>query len=346
MGKKTMLLSVLVTASGLQSQQPSTMNRLFMDQQEAMHRLALEQQEALCGLERELCVPKAVSSAPSKVKKGTGFGGVTVSSAERVTSARAKALAKDGVLKIEGALRRDTALMLKVAVEEEILEAREAVKEKPERSMSRFHAVEEQKLRSFVLLPLSKDPFVVASRELLGTGSPLGDLYEKLCGPEAILYDFYGLRTEPGSFRQPIHSDTPFQKTPPLFASFIALHDVTIDMGPTHFFPGTHTNTEPFHLSQGDTRKKKPHYALLRAGDLVIFDMRIQHFGAANDPLRGQTRIFLNLTFRNPLADASDLGHVPCIRPGFVDELNLQSIRTHLNKDQPFANVGDGLPVL
>ena len=39
------------------------------------------------------------------------------------------------------------------------------------------------------------------------------------------------LRTEPGSARQPVHWDTPFQAVAPLYTAFVALQDVTIDMG-------------------------------------------------------------------------------------------------------------------
>ncbi|KAJ8605388.1 hypothetical protein CTAYLR_002406 [Chrysophaeum taylorii] len=355
------LVAFCVVAHGLSSSSSSSSqnNRLFLDQQEAMARQAAHEEAVFGGTERELVVPKAVRVAASKVKRGSGFAGGRQSPAEKEAAARAKVLAREGVLKMPG-LGRDTAAKLRAAVLSEIDEAREAVKLRPETSMSRFHAREEQKLRSFVLLPLRRDeglddPIVSATAELLGEGTPLGDLYEKLCGPEAVLYDFYGLRTEPGSFRQPIHSDTPFQRVPPLYASFVALQDVDLDMGPTTFLPGTHTETDArldFDVGMLDGRrdamlaKAKPKFALLEAGDLVIFDMRVLHFGAANHPDKGATRIFLNLTFRNPRANADNLGHIPCIRPGFVNRFTLRDIRCQLKSDAPFDRAGTGLPPL
>ena len=48
-------------------------------------------------------------------------------------------------------------------------------------------------------------PAVDAMRELVAPGAPLGDLWEHLCGgDDAVLYDFYALRTDPGSIRQSV----------------------------------------------------------------------------------------------------------------------------------------------
>lgn len=351
---KVILLLDVRTAWALSAPTPAQPNRLFMDQQEAMARQA-EHEESMLGRCGELVVPMKVKTAGTKVKRGSGFGSSGPSTAEKETKARSRVLMKEGVLKIEGGLTRETALKLREAVLAEIDDARDIVRDRPQMSMSLFHAREEQQLRSFVLLPLrrrrdSDDAIVQATRELLGPDAPLGQLYEKLCGPEAVLYDFYGLRTEPGSFRQPIHFDTPFQEVPPLYASFIALQDVTMAMGPTHFLPGTHIQTPKrldFDGGLFDGRRDamlndiEPKFALLKAGDLVIFDMRVLHFGAANT---GSTRLFLNLTFRNPKAKASNLGHIPCIRPGFIDAFTLSDIQYQLQSDDPFSAFGDGLP--
>ena len=52
------------------------------------------------------------------------------------------------------------------------------------------------------------------------------------------------LISEPGSQQQPLHPDTPYTPRPPLYAAFVALQDVDVEMGPTIYLPGTHTKEE------------------------------------------------------------------------------------------------------
>ena len=61
-------------------------------------------------------------------------------------------------------------------------------------------------------------PLVAALQELLRPGAALGELFGEMCdGADSELYDLVALRTEAGATRQPIHSDTPWQKIPGLF---------------------------------------------------------------------------------------------------------------------------------
>ena len=80
----------------------------------------------------------------------------------------------------------------------------------------------------------------------------------------------------------------------------------------------------------------------------MLFDMRVLHAGAANLEGLGDTRLFLCLTFRNERtasAHGQDLGHVPCLRPGFKDQFALGDIRGQLASESPFTAWGDGLAV-
>lgn len=49
--------------------------------------------------------------------------------------------------------------------------------------------------------------------------------------------------TDPGSDRQCIHSDIPFHNDPQIYSAFVALQDITVDMGPTEFLPATVSKT-------------------------------------------------------------------------------------------------------
>ena len=56
-----------------------------------------------------------------------------------------------------------------------------------------------------------------------------------------MLQEIACLISEPGSRTQPLHPDTPYTSSPPLYAAFVALQDIDIEMGPTVYLPGTQT---------------------------------------------------------------------------------------------------------
>ena len=90
-------------------------------------------------------------------------------------------------------------------------------------------------------------------------------------------------------------------------------------------------------------------YALLRAGDAALFDMRTLHAGMENREAAdgGATRYMLTLTFRNPKAQKQsleELGHKSNMRPGYVGKYSLADVRRELGSAEPFAEAGDGLP--
>ncbi|KAJ1448269.1 hypothetical protein M885DRAFT_539754 [Pelagophyceae sp. CCMP2097] len=326
----------------------------------------------------------AARAAPAGRKGARGFGaakrgfgaavaalGATAaapSAWDATTSARAAVLAAEGVLLIPGAIDAALAADLRACVVDECEASRAACAAEPSEAMARFHSDIEQPLRSFLLLPFRDAPppgetgaeadagepvMVRGLRALLDRGSALGDLFEALCGSDAVFYDFNALRTEPGSKRQPVHCDTPLQTTPPLFTAFVALQDVTIDMGPTMFIPRTHTRAsrERAAFDAGAEAKDtmfadcESRFALLKAGDVSIFDMRLLHAGTPNSPALGSTRYFLNFTFRNLKAKNRVLGHEPCIRAGYKGRLSITDVRDQLAKPEPFSldEFGDGL---
>ena len=294
-------------------------------------------------------------------KKASGFSApfAAESQADKDAAARWRSLKRDGILKIEGACAPATASLLREYVVEGVDKARRAVLEAndpADESMKRFHATTEQPSRSF-FKPRLDDPTIHAGlNELLREDSKLGDLFALACGgDDAVFYDYNALRTEPGCARQPVHFDTPFQETPPLFTAFVALQTVTAAMGATLFLPGTHLrcpSRREFDESRSGTERRDAmlraadaRYALLEPGDVTIFDMRLLHCGTKNlvADAGGRTRYFLNFTFCNPRADQSDLGHVPCIRPGYERRMTLRDARAELLCPSPFAALGDGL---
>lgn len=76
-------------------------------------------------------------------------------------------------------------------------------------------------------------------RELLA--GVAGTVVARAVGEDATLYELAALVSEPGAPRQPVHPDNPYQDAAPLLTCFVALQDISIDMGPTTFLPRTHT---------------------------------------------------------------------------------------------------------
>jgi len=226
---------------------------MFEAQQAAM--AASAELEGACfeGRVTALAAP-SLASKPSKKKRrsGAGFGGAAPAAetaADAEAGARWKVLKKEGILKIEGAITPAVAADLRAYAIADLAAARRACAgaadaDRSAETGARFHASAEGPLRSFLLTPLDEPACHEGLRGLLARGSPLGDVFERACGgDDALFYDYNALRTERGSPRQPVHWDTPFQALPPLYTAFVALQDVTREMGATLFLPRTHTLT-------------------------------------------------------------------------------------------------------
>ena len=73
-------------------------------------------------------------------------------------------------------------------------------------------------------------------------------MFQSLCGDDGPLVELSVLLTFPGAAPQGLHSDIPFGKLnddpatglPGLASVFVALHDINMNMGPTHVLEKTH----------------------------------------------------------------------------------------------------------
>ena len=232
----------------------SMSSSLYQDQAAAMARRAEQ--------EREWLEPNGVellaTIVPAKTQKkmaavsgsaGAGFGAgaapkKALSPSDLAAPLLAAVLKSEGVIRVDGALSAATATWL----QEYVLQQRELSKQLVQDGTAgaeECFGVELERgggLRCDLLLPLS--PLVPVLTELLGTDGKLGPLLARVCGSDAELYELCSLITEPGSPRQNVHPDTPFQKHSPLYVVFVALQDVTSAMGPTIFIPGSHTQAQ------------------------------------------------------------------------------------------------------
>ncbi len=160
--------------------------------------------------------------------------------------------------------------------------------------------------------------------------------------------------TNPGSYRQMIHPDLPYQVEAPLYVVFLALQDVTDEMGPTSFLLKTNTAKAIDIFDSGDMDVKDDQLvnadcrmATLKKGDAVVFDARVLHCGGANDQQNGSTRVMLNFSFRNPKVKG-DMGYKGSMMPGYVGAMKLSDVSEALARYSegeldPFSKYGNGL---
>jgi hypothetical protein len=339
---------------------------LYQDQQHAMARRSAFEETLMKNNIQPLVAPKL---KPKPAKSGTGFASNNLSDpAVRLAVEQGKVIKKEGVLRIDGALNPDLAGRLRDYVLEQQALAETVTQRDPNLSQS-FYGVENQrKSRCDLQLSLLRGGFksdhgastdeseshvlADALQELLGQEGTLRPLYEELVTTQGEFYELAAVITDPGSDRQQVHPDLPFQKTAPLYVIFLALQDVTEPMGPTAFLPGKHTEKETdifMDLSRRDEQLSHAacKIATLKKGDAVLFDARVLHCGTANELVGGSTRAIFNFSFRNPKV-VGNLGYPGSMRPAYSGEMNLGDVSDALlayenGEKDPFAKYGDGL---
>eukprot|EP00804_Cyclotella_cryptica_P000788 CCRYP_001049-RA/>CCRYP_001049-RA protein AED:0.05 eAED:0.05 QI:0/0/0.5/1/0/0/2/284/426 len=368
----------------------SASDLLYQDQQNALLRRALHEQTLLTSQTPTIppltsAKVKGVttsgtgfasssSSSPSKTKGKN-------SSASRLAASQARIVQKDGVIRIDSALSDGACEALRRYVLEQQRLAEEAVNEylhegKDVEGLCRiYYGVENRRVGrcdlqlsllrggfvrdwkdSSPTSPLSSVedmedfPLMDALVELLGEKGTLRHLYEQLVTPQGEFYELAAVITDPGSRRQTIHPDLPWKPIAPLYVIFVALQDVTVEMGPTCFLLGTHTEEVNELFNCGDVAQKDEviknangRLSTLKRGDCVLFDARTLHCGNANEST--ETRALFNFSFRNPRV-TGDLGYKGSMRPGYEKAMTLKDVHEALNAyeggdGEPFARYGN-----
>lgn len=342
----------------------SATDLLYQDQQGALARRAAIEEELLGRNSKPLKSPKA-KKVP--VKRGSGFGAGKQDNrtpAQRYAEQQAKVVKKDGVLRIDNALSEELCDRLRIHVlRQEELAAEETAKDVS--VSTEYYGVENRrKNRCDLLLSLipadddtgGDDRNIIPDvlQQILGAGGTLRSLYETLVTNEGEFYEFATVITHPGSDRQQVHPDLPHRQEAPLYVIFLALQDVTTEMGPTTFLLGTHTSEERAKFDDHGRKDEQlktanSRLALLNKGDAVLFDARTLHCGNANEEEGGATRAMFNFSFRNP-KEVGSLGYCGSMRPGYVGRLTLGDIGDILadyspgdQNDMLFERYGNGL---
>lgn len=271
---------------------------------------------------------------------GGGSGGGNKKSLLKAQGkAHAKVLRDDGVVRIDNVLSEDVVNELQSFVHEFRKVAQEEVESEKVSQKQRFADVLLRKNRCDLTMPLNE----ITYRGLYDAlcKSPVGATLENLLGKNAVLYEFSCLISDPGSDRQTIHPDTPFvgDSDAVLYTCFMALQDVTLEMGPTCWLPGTHTQDAHDRFkdetSPGENMDS-PKDALLRSrpvalgalskGACGIYDSRLLHAGTANRS--DSPRAIFYFSFKNPKIGYP--GNPSSMRPELAGKLTLSKLQKEL----------------
>ena len=110
-----------------------------------------------------------------------------------------------------------------------------------------FDIVDSPKNRHSFPVPLSPEIKPILDH-VCGADKSAKAMFQSLCGDDGPLVELSVLLTFPGAAPQGLHSDIPFGKLnddpatglPGLASVFVALHDINLNMGPTHVLEKTH----------------------------------------------------------------------------------------------------------
>lgn len=242
--------------------------------------------------------------------KAGGFGKAssgTKASSKVEGKAYAKILKKEGVLRLDNVLSPSTADELRTYLYKLRSQSEQEVADGTVQPIERYANVLLKHNRCDLTIPLGTEEIITTALNEALRKSPVGGTLQSIFGDGAILHEFSCLMSDVGSQRQVIHPDTPFVdgKGPVLYTCFIALQDVTLDMGPTTWFPRTHTKEAHGKFKDiydKDTliQNQPAVLGLLPKGSCGIFDSRLLHCGTANRSEEGKSRALFYFSFKNP----------------------------------------------
>ena len=339
--------------------------RLYEDQVAAQTRRA-NFEKTLFQPGQELKATDVASKVNRNAASGVGFSAKNTKNLQ--ADELAKVLREDGVIRLDNCLKKTTTTALRAHILRELALSRIDITTGVVGAREVLGMEAERKLRDDYLMSfgpptvategeehpmVSGHPMAVALNELFGDNGKLRQLYEIVVTKKGTMYELAVMVTEPGADRQMIHADMPYSKEPPLYSIFCALQDISMEMGPTVFLPGTATSHD--HQRWQDKKtfdeylgSKIPTFALLKAGDLIVYDPRILHCGAENELESGSTRAMFNVGFRNPKV-TGDFGYKGSLRTGYSDKISFGDLTNYLSgfqegqKKDPFVKLGNGL---
>ena len=150
----------------------------------------------------------------------------------------AAALVRDGLAVVDAVVLQSAAARLRQHVDSRLSDVCGATPPDGEPLLGQIMC---RRNRWDLKLDLSEHPVAEALRQLLDA---LGPALVAALGRGAQLFELGALVADAGAPRQPVHPDTPYSRSISVATCMLALQDVDLSMGPTHFLPRTHTERE------------------------------------------------------------------------------------------------------
>lgn len=263
----------------------------------------------------------AAKSAPKKKTKATGE--FTDYDLKADKSRYGAVIMDQGVARINERITQSTAASLldyiNQVLEKSLTPQNERQDDGEIDSQTKFADVLGKRNRWDMLMPLEDSPAVMqALHEMLVQNKVLTKTIESILGPAPQLYELGSLISDPGSERQTLHADYNYAPdftpdVPPALTCFVALQDISTDMGPTTFVPGSATpeyhveiQDRPYDVSPdaGMLPTSPNMLNTLDCGDCSIYNPMLLHCGCANRSER--RRVIFYFSFKNPKFDETD----------------------------------------
>jgi len=208
-----------------------------------------------------------------------------VAAAKLIPTDAAKELQTSGMLTVSGVLSKFSARRLSSHVVDSLARARRqsGLISTPDPTLAQVLTPTNRWDHKLLL----SSPVRAAMKEALVS---LQSVLAEVIGGDACLWEAAALVSLPGAPQQQCHPDAAWQQRAPAFVVFLALSNVTQEMGPTIVLPGTQTERAHDLFNGGNaagTRKQllcsRPHRApCLKRGDALVLDARCLHCGGAN----------------------------------------------------------------
>eukprot|EP00439_Symbiodinium_sp_Y106_P005396 s2511_g1.t1 len=178
---------------------------------------------------------------------------------------------------------------------------------------------------------VAMDPVIYkALEEMLRWDGPeegLGGALASLAGLDSRLWALHAAMSMPGAAAGRVR----YADTPGLYTAAIALEDVSYDMGPVHFWPGTNTPLAHEHFEQGPREfldQREPAAPLLKAGDAVIYDEQTLRCESENRSTKPLPLLFVTFLSTH---GGEDTAASPLLLPSLHGRFRLRHFRPELN---------------
>eukprot|EP00039_Didymoeca_costata_P012864 m.187407 g.187407 ORF g.187407 m.187407 type:complete len:723 (-) comp15608_c0_seq2:5437-7605(-) len=163
-------------------------------------------------------------------------------------------------------------------------------------------------------------------------GVRYASVYNKILPADASLVELGVITSLPGAPRQVIHSDVEFDADArKVFTTFVALQDITADMGPTEIWESTHTEYfcsfyKPRMLGPVDPYydKNPPKKMAIEAGNASLIDTRVMHCGGENSA--ESPRMLFHFSFETSSEPNAPKGFTYNLTPELRGKYSLKTI--------------------